>query len=176
MSLVDLPLWELGSASLWRCGRSGCFRHTIGQYKHCWEVRRTTIEWSRHSPQLSLGMCTMRDLDGLLALLCKCSEDRQILSFGMLTTEGSINHILPKALDCMILEIWCCSVVLWILIVVNAQYALETFTSPCSTGEEVVFAFPIVSNLDLGFEKAVDWQMPSFMKPFCKQKSVHVWC
>jgi hypothetical protein len=101
-------------------------------------------------------MCMVRDIDRLLALSCKHGKDRCILSFGVCTIEGSIDYLLPKASDCMTLEIGCRTMVLQILEVPNTIYALKPFTLLCGTGKEVEFAFVFVSNLDTGFEEAIN--------------------
>ncbi len=100
-------------------------------------------------------MCTVRDLDRLLALSCKCSKDRRISGFGVRTVEGSIDGVLPKALDCVSFEIRCCSAVLRVLEALNAMYALEAFALLHSTLKEMVFAFALISNLDFRFEEAI---------------------
>jgi hypothetical protein len=87
--------------------------------------------------------------------------------------EGSIDGLLPKAPDCMTSEIRCCSTVLQILEALNAMYALEAFTFLCSTAKEMVFAFAVISNLDIWFEEAIYHQAPTFAESFCKRESVH---
>jgi hypothetical protein len=55
----------------------------------------------------------------------------------------------------MTLEIRSGSAVLQILELLNTIYALEAFTPLHSTAKEVVFAFTVISNLDIRFEEAV---------------------
>jgi hypothetical protein len=86
--------------------------------------------------------------------------------------EGGIDSLLPKAPDCVTSEIRRCSTVLRILEAPNAVYTLEAFTFLRSTVEEMVFAFAVVSNLDIWFEEAVYRRAPTFAESFCKRESV----
>lgn len=103
----------------------------------------------------------MRDFDRLLTLVCKGGEDGSITVSTWLILECSINGILGKTFDCVGLQVGGSGTILGVLVTSNTTAGLAL---PSGTLEKVVFPAFVISNLDVGLEKAIYPRTPRLPK------------
>lgn len=103
----------------------------------------------------------MREFDRLLTLVCKGGKNGSITVSTLLIFEGGIDGILGKAFDCVGLQVGGSGTILGVLVTLNTTAG---FALPSGTLEKVVFPAFMISNLDVGLEKAINPRTPQLLK------------
>ena len=156
--------WGCQIGGPWQFWQDGYFLHTTSQYGPYNFIK--IIPWKKqinYAPCLLCSVSTMRNLDRMLTLVSEGRKDGSVVCSRLCVFECGMDSILTKAFDGVTLQVGCSSMILQVLIMMNAFMTLAlAFLG--NTLEKMILPASVITNGNLLLKKPIDSRAPGGLK------------